>query len=73
MSNGSSGLRWYSFSGQYYYLDWCLFPNAFDRVLVKASQGDWSEYDTYNFHIDSHSEYDIDMPDMLILQVHWKY
>lgn len=73
MSNGSSELRWYSFSGQYYYLDWCIFPDGFDRAYVKAWQGDWSESDRKYSHIGSHSEYDIDMSDQLTLQVVWYY
>ena len=73
MSNGSSGLRWYSFSGQYYYLDWCVFPDAIDRVYVKALQGDWSESDRKHSHIGSHSEHDIDVSDWLTLKVEWHY
>ncbi len=72
-SNGSSGLREYSFSGQYYYLGWCIFPNNFERAYVKAWQGDWQETDAYNFHIGTHSEHDIDMSDPLTLQVVWYY
>ena len=73
MSNGSSELRWYSFSGQYYYLDWCIFPNDIDQVYVKATQGDWSESDRKPSHIGSHSESDIDMQDWLTLEVEWRY
>ena len=73
MTNGSSGLRYYSFSGQYYYLGWCIFPLGLDHVSVTASQGGWVETDTYNSHTGTHSEYDIDMEDSLQLQVIWLY
>ena len=73
MTNGSSGLRYYSFSGQYYYLGWCIFPLGLDHVSVTASQGRWFETDRYNSHTGTHSEHDIDMEDSLTLQVIWLY
>lgn len=72
-TNGNSGMRFYDFSGQYSYLEWCIFPNSISTVQIYASQGGWSESDYTSSFASTHTEYDIDMDDRLYLKIEWRY
>ncbi len=63
----------YDFSGQYNYLEWCIFPNSINTVQIYVSQGGWSESDYPSSVSDTHTEYDIDMDDSLYMKVEWRY
>lgn len=72
-TKGSTDLRSYDYSGPYNYLDWCIFADNLDTVQIYASQGTWSESDWSSSQAAVHTEYDIDMNDLLYMKIAWYY